>query len=230
MARAFPWLAAVLIFFFARVDFLFTNLTSRIWRDPQIRCRPQRRAVVSQTVMEDTETWIFLLKEVWFYDIFVGNGSDLCFFWSTLNTFEWLVTLKFYESGGSIDVHSFLVWVDIFPIIFFHGILGPRKCCQSRIYTVPYSVCWDATSIRVKRPSSTGGMGDDADGKWRFIWIPSQKDVSKKPSWWLASCERGWGVVPNYIPSLKLTKMDGWKTTKIVLFGGKRPIFQRTNC
>ena len=55
MARAFPWLAAVLIFFFARVDFLFTNLTSRIWRDPQIRCRPQGRAVVSQTVMEDTE-------------------------------------------------------------------------------------------------------------------------------------------------------------------------------
>ena len=25
----------------------------------------------------------------------------------------------------------------------------------------------------------------------------------------------GGGVVPNYIPSLKLTKMDGWKTTKL---------------
>lgn len=173
MARAFPWLAAVLIFFFARVDFLFTNLTSRTWRDPQIRCRPQRRAVVSQTVMEDTETWRSFLtrslslwyvcrKWLWFV-FFFGNFEH---FWVVI------VTLKFYESGGSIDVHSFLAWVDIFTIMFFDGTPGPRKCCQSRIYTVPYSVCWDATSIRVKRPSSTGGMGDDADGKWRFIWSP----------------------------------------------------------
>lgn len=177
MARAFPWLAAVLIFVFARVDFLFTNLTSRIWRDPQIRCRPQRRAVVSQTVTEDTETWIFFYKKFdrslilwyvcwkWLWFVFF-----FCQFWTLLNGYSHFEIL--WIRGFHIDVHSFLVWVDTFPIIFFDGTLGPRKCCQSRIYTVPYSVCWDATSIRVKRPSSTGGMGDDADGKWRFIWIP----------------------------------------------------------
>ena len=29
----------------------------------------------------------------------------------------------------------------------------------------------------------------------------------------------GGGVVPNYIPSLKLTKIDGWKTTKLSFLG-----------
>ena len=107
--------------------------------------------------------WYVCRKWPWFV-FCLGNFEH---FWMVI------VTLKFYESGGSIDVHSSLVWVDIFPVIYFDGTLGPRKCCQSRIYTVPYSVCWDETSIRVKRPSSTGGKGDDADGKWRFIWIPS---------------------------------------------------------
>ena len=98
---SFPWLAAVLIFFFARVDFLFTNLTSRIWRDPQIRCRPQRRAVVSQTVMEDTETWRFFTRSLSLWYV-CWKWPWFVFFWSALNAFEWLVTLKFYESGGSI--------------------------------------------------------------------------------------------------------------------------------
>lgn len=51
MARAFPWLAAVLIFFY--LD--FTAFTSWSWRDLQGPRRTKRHAVVSQTVMEDTE-------------------------------------------------------------------------------------------------------------------------------------------------------------------------------
>lgn len=185
MARAFPWLAAVLIFFFARVDFLFTNLTSRIWRDPQIRCRPQRRAVVSQTVMEDTETWRFFTRSLILWYV-CRKWLWFVFFWSTLNTFEWLGTLKFYESGGSIDVHCFLF--EIFPWYSGPQEVLPKSHLHGALQRVlGRDVYKSETPFFYRR-----------DGWWCWwqmtIHLDSLlKDVSKKPWWWLASCERGWG-------------------------------------